>query len=55
MWKKHWKTPWHLEAAAAMALGTRSIGHTAPELEPWVLQKHYRRKHDPSGLLQLVA
>ncbi len=34
-----------LEAVAAMVLGTWSIAPGAPELEPWVLEKHYQRKH----------
>jgi L-ribulose-5-phosphate 4-epimerase len=34
-----------LEAVAAMALGTWSIDPAALELEPWVLEKHYQRKH----------
>ena len=38
-----------LEAVAAMALGTWSIDPAAPELEPWVLQKHHRRKHGPAA------
>jgi L-ribulose-5-phosphate 4-epimerase len=34
-----------LEAVAAMVIGTWSIAPGAPELEPWVLEKHYQRKH----------
>jgi L-ribulose-5-phosphate 4-epimerase len=34
-----------LEAVAEMALGTWSIDRAAPELESWVLDKHFRRKH----------
>jgi len=38
-----------LESVAAMALGTWSINSAAPELESWVLQKHYQRKHGPAA------
>jgi L-ribulose-5-phosphate 4-epimerase len=38
-----------LEAVAEMALGTWSIDRAAPELESWVLEKHYRRKHGPAA------
>jgi L-ribulose-5-phosphate 4-epimerase len=38
-----------LEAVAAMALGTWSLDPAAPELEPWVLEKHYQRKHGPGA------
>jgi L-ribulose-5-phosphate 4-epimerase len=38
-----------LEAVAAMALGTWSIDRAAAELEPWVLEKHYQRKHGPAA------
>ena len=38
-----------LEAVAEMALGTWSIDRAAPELEPWVLEKHYQRKHGPAA------
>ncbi|MBN2473360.1 MAG: L-ribulose-5-phosphate 4-epimerase AraD [Pirellulales bacterium] len=34
-----------LEAVAEMALGTLTIRGDAPPLEPYVLNKHYRRKH----------
>lgn len=34
-----------LEAVAEMVLGTWTIAPDAPELEPWVLEKHYQRKH----------
>lgn len=34
-----------LEAVAAMVLGTWSIDPCAPQLEPWVLEKHHQRKH----------
>jgi L-ribulose-5-phosphate 4-epimerase len=36
-----------LEAIAAMAID--SIGLGAPELEPYVLDKHYQRKHGPNA------
>jgi L-ribulose-5-phosphate 4-epimerase len=38
-----------LEAVAEMVLGTWSIDRAAPELESWVLEKHYRRKHGPAA------
>ena len=38
-----------LEAVAEMVLGTWSIDRAAPELEPWVLEKHYQRKHGPAA------
>ncbi len=38
-----------LESVAAMALGTWSINSAARELESWVLQKHYQRKHGPAA------
>lgn len=34
-----------LEAVAEMAIGTWSLDRQAPELEPYVLEKHYQRKH----------
>lgn len=34
-----------LEAVAEMALGTRVIDANAPNLEPYVLDKHHERKH----------
>jgi L-ribulose-5-phosphate 4-epimerase len=38
-----------LEAVAEMVLGTWTIDRAAPELEPWVLDKHYQRKHGPGA------
>jgi L-ribulose-5-phosphate 4-epimerase len=38
-----------LEAVAEMALGTRSIDRHALELEAYLLEKHYRRKHGPDA------
>jgi L-ribulose-5-phosphate 4-epimerase len=38
-----------LEAVAAMVLGTWSIDPAAPTLEPWILDKHYQRKHGPGA------
>ncbi|MBP7936001.1 MAG: L-ribulose-5-phosphate 4-epimerase AraD [Phycisphaerae bacterium] len=38
-----------LEAVAEIALGTRLIDPTAPGLEPFVLDKHYQRKHGPAA------
>jgi L-ribulose-5-phosphate 4-epimerase len=38
-----------LEAVAEMALGTWSIDRAAAELEPWVLEKHFQRKHGPAA------
>jgi len=32
-----------------MVLGTWSIDRAAAELEPWVLEKHYQRKHGPAA------
>ena len=34
-----------LEAVAEMVLGTWAIDRMAPQLEPWVLEKHHQRKH----------
>ena len=36
-----------LEAVAQLAMGTRRIRPDAPPLEPYVLRKHYQRKHGP--------
>ena len=38
-----------LEAVAVMARDTLAINPDAPNLEPWVLQKHYNRKHGPNA------
>ena len=38
-----------LEAVAEMVLGTWTIDRAAPALEPWVLDKHYQRKHGPAA------
>lgn len=38
-----------LEAVAEMALGTRRIDPAAPALEPYILDKHYQRKHGPGA------
>jgi L-ribulose-5-phosphate 4-epimerase len=38
-----------LEAVAEMAIATRSLEPSSPELEGWVLEKHYRRKHGPAA------
>jgi L-ribulose-5-phosphate 4-epimerase len=38
-----------LEAVARMALGVQQIMRGAPPLEPYVLEKHYRRKHGPDA------
>lgn len=38
-----------LEAVAEMALGTRQICPDSPLLEPYVLDKHYQRKHGPDA------
>jgi L-ribulose-5-phosphate 4-epimerase len=36
-----------LEAVAQMALAVMRLRANAPELEPYVLEKHYERKHGP--------
>ncbi len=38
-----------LEAVAEMAFATQLIARDAPELEPYVLEKHYYRKHGPAA------
>ncbi|HEY3393811.1 MAG TPA: L-ribulose-5-phosphate 4-epimerase, partial [Lacipirellulaceae bacterium] len=38
-----------LEAVAEMALGVQQIMRHAPALEPYVLEKHYQRKHGPDA------
>jgi L-ribulose-5-phosphate 4-epimerase len=38
-----------LEAVAKMAWGTRQLVSPPPELESYVLEKHYRRKHGPDA------
>jgi L-ribulose-5-phosphate 4-epimerase len=38
-----------LEAVAEMAYATQHLTRDAPELEPYVLEKHYHRKHGPSA------
>jgi len=38
-----------LEAVAEMAVGTLLLNADAPPLEPYVLNKHYRRKHGPDA------
>ncbi|HAI10477.1 MAG TPA: L-ribulose-5-phosphate 4-epimerase [Phycisphaerales bacterium] len=38
-----------LEAVARMAMGTQQINPNAPELEDYVLDKHYQRKHGPNA------
>ena len=38
-----------LEAVAEMVLGTWSIDRAAAELETYVLDKHYQRKHGPAA------
>lgn len=38
-----------LEAVAAMALGTLQLGASRADLEPYVLDKHYVRKHGPNA------
>jgi len=38
-----------LEAVAKMAIGTRLLDPRAPDLEPYVLEKHYQRKHGPAA------
>ena len=38
-----------LEAVARLAIGTRSVRPDAPLLEPYVLRKHYQRKHGPDA------
>ena len=38
-----------LEAVAEMAYATQHIARDAPELERYVLEKHYHRKHGPSA------
>jgi L-ribulose-5-phosphate 4-epimerase len=38
-----------LEAVAQMAIGSRLIDPQSPALEPYVLEKHYRRKHGPAA------
>jgi len=37
-----------LEAVAQMAMGMKQINPEAPELEAYVLEKHYQRKHGPN-------
>lgn len=38
-----------LEAVAEMAWGTRQLVSPPPELETYILEKHYRRKHGPDA------
>jgi L-ribulose-5-phosphate 4-epimerase len=38
-----------LEAVAKMAVITFSLDSSAPNLEPYVLERHYTRKHGPSA------
>jgi L-ribulose-5-phosphate 4-epimerase len=38
-----------LEAVAEMTWGTRLLVNPPPELESYVLEKHYRRKHGPDA------
>jgi L-ribulose-5-phosphate 4-epimerase len=38
-----------LEAVAEMALGTWLIARHSCELEPYILEKHYQRKHGPAA------
>jgi L-ribulose-5-phosphate 4-epimerase len=38
-----------LEAVAEMTWGTRQLVSPPPELETYVLEKHYRRKHGPDA------
>jgi L-ribulose-5-phosphate 4-epimerase len=38
-----------LEAVAEMAWGTRQLVCPPPELESYILEKHYRRKHGPDA------
>lgn len=38
-----------LEAVAEMAIGGMTICRQMPELEPYILEKHYQRKHGPSA------
>ncbi len=38
-----------LEAVAEMAWGTRLLMNPPPELEAYVLEKHYQRKHGPDA------
>ena len=38
-----------LEAVAEMAARHLAIDRQAPELESYVLEKHYRRKHGPDA------
>lgn len=38
-----------LDAVAEMAIGTWTLDRHAPELESYILEKHYRRKHGPAA------
>jgi len=38
-----------LEAVAEMAWGTRQLVDPPPELEAYILEKHYSRKHGPDA------
>jgi L-ribulose-5-phosphate 4-epimerase len=38
-----------LEAVAALARGTLALRHDAPEIDPALLQRHFRRKHGPGA------
>ncbi len=38
-----------LEAIAEMAIGGMTICRQMPELEPYILEKHYQRKHGPAA------
>lgn len=38
-----------LEAVAKMAMGTMTLRADARQLEPYVLEKHYQRKHGPDA------
>ena len=38
-----------LEVVAEMAIGSWSIDRQGPELEPYILEKHYQRKYGPAA------
>lgn len=38
-----------LEEVARMALSTRALRPDGPSAEPWLLEKHYSRKHGPNA------
>ena len=53
--RRRWTIPWPWRPWPKWSWAPGRSTAAAPELEPWVLEKHYQRKHGPAAVLRAVG